>query len=147
MSLKDQIDDVDTFDLPIQLRLADTDELGHINNAAFIKFLETARTEWQIAIKGSRSAVSDWDWILGRISIRFAKQARLADTLTVKMWCSRIGSKSWDFGYMMVNQNGEEVAQAQTTQIAYDDETRNSKLIPKTIRADLESRVGPVVKT
>ncbi|OLS16985.1 MAG: hypothetical protein HeimC2_45630 [Candidatus Heimdallarchaeota archaeon LC_2] len=35
------------FILNVQLRLADTDNLGHLNNVAYIEFLETARTEWQ----------------------------------------------------------------------------------------------------
>ncbi|MFQ5583336.1 MAG: acyl-CoA thioesterase, partial [Calditrichia bacterium] len=43
-----------------------------------------------------------WDWILGEIRIKFRKEGRLADRLSILMWCSRIGSKSWDFSYAIV---------------------------------------------
>ncbi|OLS16983.1 MAG: 1,4-dihydroxy-2-naphthoyl-CoA hydrolase [Candidatus Heimdallarchaeota archaeon LC_2] len=132
------------FILNVQLRLADTDNLGHLNNVAYIEFLETARTEWHAHVKESREFLDNgkWDWILGEIRIRFMKEAYLSDKLVVIMWCSRIGRKSWDFSYMMVNENEDVVVIAQTSHIAYDYGNLKSKPLPNDILKDLTLRKG-----
>ncbi len=132
------------FILKLQTRLADTDNLGHLNNVAYIEFLETARTEWYAHVKGDRVSLdsSGWDWILGGIQIKFIKEACLSDLITVRMWCSRIGSKSWDFSYAIMNQKDELISQALTSQIGFNYEEKRSKMIPEDILEDLRSRPG-----
>ncbi len=125
------------------MRLADTDSLGHVNNAAFIKFLEFARTEWHVHVKGSRESLNHWDWILGGVSIRFLKQAKLSDSLTVYLWNSKIGNKSWEFSYIITNQNNEIVSIATSSQIGFDYVLQTTIPIPSDIRSDLEKRKGP----
>lgn len=131
------------FVLPIQLRLRDTDSLGHLSNVSYIEYIETARTEWHAHCKKDRSALNDgWDWILGEIKIKFKKEGCLSDTLEVLMWCSRIGKKSWDFSYAFVNEIDAIIAIAQTTQIAYNYSSSESQTISSEILVDLESRKG-----
>ena len=63
------------FVLELQLRLRDTDSLGHLSNVSYIEFLETARTEWQVYTKRDRKVLNDgWDWILGEIKIKFKRR-------------------------------------------------------------------------
>ena len=125
------------------MRLADTDNLGHINNISYIAYLETIRTEWYSKLKNSRTYLDGdgWDWILGEINIRFMKEVNLSDNIKVLMWVSRIGSKSWDFEYVIVNQKNEIVTRATTTQIAFDYNAKRSQTIPDMIRLDLEQRL------
>ncbi|MHA2168937.1 MAG: acyl-CoA thioesterase [Candidatus Kariarchaeaceae archaeon] len=132
------------FVLKIQSRLADTDNLGHLNNVAYIEFLETARTEWYAQVSGSRKSLDStgWEWILGSIQIKFVKEVYLSDQLTVYMWCSRIGTKSFEFSYALINQKDELVSQAQTTQIGYDFDTNTSRTISQKTLDDLRSRLG-----
>lgn len=131
------------FVLDIQLRLADTDSLGHLSNVAYIEFLETARTEWHAYTKKQRGVLNNgWDWILGEIRIKFKKEGYLSDKLTVLMWCSRIGTKSWNFSYAMINDKSEIIAIAQTSQISYDYAGNKSQLIPEDVLQDLQSRMG-----
>ncbi len=139
----DQILSFNPFKTSIQMRLADTDSLGHVNNAAFVKFLEYARTEWHVHVKGSRESLNNWDWILGSVSIRFIKQAKLSDSLIVYLWSSKIGNKSWEFSYTIVNQNEEIVSIATSTQIGFDYDLQVTIPIPTDIRLDLEKRKGP----
>ncbi|MHA2250047.1 MAG: acyl-CoA thioesterase [Candidatus Kariarchaeaceae archaeon] len=132
------------FVLKLQTRLADTDNLGHLNNVAYIEFLETARTEWFASVTGDRRSLdsSGWEWILGAIEIKFVKEACLSDILSVYMWCSRIGTKSWDFSYAIINQKNELIAQAKTSQVGFDYETKASMFISTRILDDLNSRSG-----
>ncbi|MCE7737455.1 MAG: acyl-CoA thioesterase [Candidatus Heimdallarchaeota archaeon] len=131
------------FVLDIQLRLADTDSLGHLSNVAYIEFLETARTEWHAYTKKQRGVLDNgWDWILGEIRIKFKKEGYLSDKLEVLMWCSRIGTKSWNFSYAMINDKSEIIAIAQTTQISYNYVANKSQTIPDDVLQDLQSRQG-----
>jgi len=131
------------FKLKIQLRLADTDNLGHINNAAFVLYMETARTEWHAHVRKKRALeVTDWDWILGGIYLRFVKELFLSDELYVYLWCSNVGNKSWDFAYAIVNQREELIAKAKTTQISFDYAAHKSAIIASDILGDLNSRKG-----
>ncbi|MFV2015156.1 MAG: acyl-CoA thioesterase [Candidatus Heimdallarchaeota archaeon] len=129
--------------LEIQLRLADTDSLGHLSNVAYIEFLETARTEWHASTKNGRGALDGgWDWILGEIRIKFKKEGRLSDKLTVYMWSSRIGTKSWNFSYAIINEKEEIIVIAQTSQISFNYAEGKSQLIPEEIALDLKNRSG-----
>ena len=140
--LFDQIQSFNPFKTAIQMRLADTDSLGHVNNAAFVKFLEYARTEWHVHVKGSRESLDNWDWILGSISIRFLKQAKLSDSLIVYLWSSKIGNKSWEFSYAIVNQKEEIISIATSTQIGFDYGSQATIPIPADIKIDLQKRRG-----
>lgn len=140
--------DYNPFILDVQLRLADTDSLGHLNNVAYIEFLETARTEWHAHVKQGRAYLDSgkWDWILGELRIRFMKEGYLSDKLKVLMWCSRIGGKSWDFSYIMVNESEETVVIAQTSHVAYNYSKLESIAIPDDIRKDLTNRSGGAIE-
>ncbi len=133
-----------SFDLKIQMRLADTDNVGHLNNAAYIKFIETVRTEWQAFVMNGREFLNSgkWGWILGEIRIKFKKEAYLSDEIIVMMWSSKIGNKSWEFSYVLTNSKDDIIAIAQTSHVAYDYNNRKSILIPTNIKSDLEKRVG-----
>ncbi|MHA2030473.1 MAG: acyl-CoA thioesterase [Candidatus Kariarchaeaceae archaeon] len=131
------------YKLQIQLRLRDTDSLGHLSNVSYIEYLETARTEWHTYTKNTRTVLDDgWDWILGEIRLKFKKEGYLSDKLNILMWCSRVGSKSWDFSYAIINGNDDIIAIAQTTQIAFNYSENTSQLIPDDILKDLKSRNG-----
>ncbi|MHA2089523.1 MAG: acyl-CoA thioesterase [Candidatus Kariarchaeaceae archaeon] len=132
------------FILEIQSRLADTDNLGHLNNVAYIEFLETARTEWHAHVSGSRKSLDSrgWEWILGSLQIKFMKEVCLSDQITVYMWCSRIGTKSFEFSYALLNQKDELVSTAQTTQVGFDFETNTSRTVSQKTLDDLRSRLG-----
>ena len=60
-----------THHTPMQLRFADTDALGHINNGSFVVYAETARlTFLNQILDASRSS------ILAHIAVDFRQQIR-----------------------------------------------------------------------
>lgn len=127
------------FVYEVQLRFCDLDGLGHINNAIYVTYMELARTYWQKEIKES---LESFDWILGSIHVRYIKEARITDDIRIFMWVSRIGTKSWDFTYAVINQNDEVVAKAASTQIGYNYELKQSSIISQDIIDDIKSRQG-----
>ena len=127
------------FIYQVQIRFCDLDGLGHINNAIYVTYMELARTYWQKEIKES---LESFDWILGSVHVRYVKEALITDDIRIFMWVSRIGVKSWDFSYAIVNQNDEIVAKAKSTQIGYDYDLKQSTAISKDIVDDINGRLG-----
>ena len=127
----------------VQLRFCDLDGLGHINNAIYVTYMELARTYWQKEIKES---LESFDWILGSIHVRFIKEALITDKIRIFMWVSRIGTKSWDFTYAIVNQNDEIIAKSASTQIGFDYKLKRSAEISEDIITDINGRLGAAWK-
>jgi acyl-CoA thioester hydrolase len=119
----------------IELRFADIDMMGHVNNATYFTFLEIARTKyWQQAIH--------WDWkttgvVIGNASIDYIKPIFLEDKISIYVKTSRIGNTSFDLSYLLVKTvNGEEVvcSKGKTVCVAYDYNSKMPTPIPDTDR-------------
>lgn len=105
----------------IEIRFADLDALGHVNNAIYFTFLEIARTKyWQQAI--------DWDWektgvIIAHASIDYIRPIFLKDNVSIYVRTARAGNTSFDLEYLMVKHStqGEQIcASGKTVCVSYD---------------------------
>lgn len=75
--------------LPVQLRFGDTDRFGHINNANFATYVESAR----IALLTSLGCPLG-SMILARLAIDFRRQLQMGDPLLVLSRVERVGNAS-----------------------------------------------------
>ncbi len=122
---------------PIQIRFADVDRLGHVNNAFYLSYLELARIDFFSQVAGA----IDWDAegvILARVELDYLVPALLEDRLFVDTWCSRTGGKSFDLSYEVVrtSETGEEtVAQALSVMVCYDYRIHKSIPMPESWKA------------
>ena len=106
--------------LDIQLRFRDTDAMGHINNAAYLSYLELARMQYWETLSGSRD-YSLVDFILVRAEIDYRSAAKLGDFVRVYIRVNRLGRSSWDFEYKVLDQSsGRLIAEAKTVQCSFD---------------------------
>src|SRR5438128_729850 len=110
--------------LPIEIRFADFDSLGHVNNAAYHTYLEEARIKY-FGIVITRSEVDWWQdgMILARMEIDFRKPITGYNHHFVYIRCSRLGTKSFDFNYVMTkeeNNSVEAIAEAKSVMVCYD---------------------------
>jgi acyl-CoA thioester hydrolase len=74
---------------PIQMRFADTDALGHINNVSYIAYSETARLAFLRVLGGPVRSL-----ILAHIAVDFRKQVIFGEDVVIQSWVERIGSTS-----------------------------------------------------
>ena len=79
------------IETPIQIRFVDIDQLGHVNNAVYLTYLEVSRVPY------FNSIVGKIDWlrrgiILAKAEVDYKTPILLNDQIKVKTWCSRIGS-------------------------------------------------------
>ncbi len=111
-----------SIETPIQLRFVDIDQLGHVNNAVYLTYLEIARIPY------FEKVVGEIDWlkkglILAKVEIDYKMPVLLRDEIRVKVWCSKVGSKSFDLSYSILKrENGLdiEIASAKTVMVCFD---------------------------
>lgn len=104
--------------VPIQLRFADTDALGHVNNANYLSYCEMARVSYFDTVMGD---VIDWKTqgiILARTEMDYRAPLFLKDKPVVHVRCSRIGNKSFVMSYL-IEQEGKIFAEGNTVMVCY----------------------------
>jgi acyl-CoA thioester hydrolase len=77
----------------IEIRWRDMDAYGHVNNAAYLTYLEEVRDEWLERVLGD--AGSAWGFVLARVAIDFRNELRQDDDIVVaRCRLERIGTSS-----------------------------------------------------
>ena len=116
----------------IEMRFADLDMMGHVNNAIYFTYMEIGRTKyWKHAI--------NWDWkttgvVIGQASIDYIAPIFLGDKISMYVRTSRIGTTSFDLEYLIVkDENGKEVicSRGKTVCVAYDYTSKKPSPIPE----------------
>lgn len=127
---------------PIQLRLCDTDQMGHVNNAVYLSFLELARVEW-FQIYFPLEKPEDFNFILARAEIDYKKPITLGDIIEVWIWVTRIGNSSWEFEYKIVSEKDNEIifAHAKSVQVTYNYESKKSMPLPDNLKTILQKAI------
>jgi acyl-CoA thioester hydrolase len=107
---------------PIVVRYGDLDPQGHVNNAAFLTFLEHARVHYiqNLGLWDGKSFL-EIGIILARIELDYRAPIMITDQVEVGIQTSRLGNKSLDMEYLVrESRSGKVFAEAKTVQVAYD---------------------------
>ena len=81
----------------VELRFADTDAMGHVNNAVYLTFVESARVDWWNAATGEslvREAGRAQGLILAEADIAFRSPLFFGETVVIETRASHIGRTS-----------------------------------------------------
>ncbi len=108
----------------IQVRFADIDKLGHVNNAKYLTYFEIARMQF---FEDEFKNVTDLDWktkglILAKTEIEFIVPILLEDKVEIETFCTKIGNKSFDLAYRVFRINNQErmlAAKGSSVLVAY----------------------------
>ncbi len=125
--------------LTLEVPYGDIDAMGHLNNVAYLRYLEWARQKYWLAMRGSDRDFRDIDFVVARAEIDYRAAAHMGDVLDVEIRVSRLGRSSFDFSYRVTGADGGLVAEAKTTQVCYDWETRKSKALSDERRREIEA--------
>ena len=115
----------------IEMRFADLDLMGHVNNAVYFTYMEIGRSKyWKDAIK--------WDWqktgvVIGQASISYIVPIFLDDKLSMYVKTSRIGTTSFDLEYLIVKSlHGKEIicSRGKSVCVAFDYAAKKPTQIP-----------------
>jgi acyl-CoA thioester hydrolase len=98
------------FTTPIQVRWRDLDAKAHVNNAAVVSYLETARTElWRQRFGGG----TDIPFVVRRIEVDYRRQLTLDDRVEIGLWIEGLRGASYTFCYR-IEADGEHAVDART---------------------------------
>jgi acyl-CoA thioester hydrolase len=143
--------------LTVEVPYGDIDAMGHLNNVAYLRYLEFARQKYWLAMVGS-SDFREVDFVVARAEIDYRSSVEMGEVLEIEIHVSRIGVSSFDFSYSVraTTQGaagtaataqgvagtagaGRLVAEAKTTQVSYDWETRSKKPLSDERRRQIEA--------
>lgn len=125
-----------SIELPVQFR--DFDCLGHVNSVTYLQYMETARIELMRRLgrigQGFRP-----NFIIASSRCGYKKPIIDERRVTVSVWVSRIGDRSWDFDYAVSGSDEALFATGRTTQVAFDYGSESVIQISGELRRDLEN--------
>jgi acyl-CoA thioester hydrolase len=117
----------------IQVRFADMDMMGHLNNAGYATYSEAARLAFL-----ATSGLTGVSIILARLAIDFRRQVRLGEAVRVESWVEAIGTSSFTMRQEMFAA-GELAAEISSVLVHFDYERNRSVPISEVARAWLVS--------
>jgi acyl-CoA thioester hydrolase len=124
---------------PVDVRFGDTDMFGHVNNAAFATYIETARLAFFRDLLGGtrdRPGGEAGGIILARLEIDFRRQLLFGATAQVTTEVERVGRTSITLLQHVIS-GGEVVAEARTVIVVFDYERQRPTEIPDSARGKL----------
>jgi acyl-CoA thioester hydrolase len=101
-----------------RVRFRDLDPMGHVNNAVFLTYIESARVAFLHHL-GAATSLEDMSIIVARIEIDFRAPVRFGDQVDISVRASRFGGKSFDLDHE-VRVGDTVVAEAKSVLVAYD---------------------------
>ena len=118
-----------------RVRFRDLDPMGHVNNAVYLTYIESARVAF-LQDLGAAPTLEDMSIIVARIEIDFRAPVRFGEEVDVSVRVSRFGDKSFDLEHEL--RVGETVvAEAKTVLVTYDYAERRPVEIPAAWREKL----------
>ncbi|WP_284251514.1 acyl-CoA thioesterase [Litorihabitans aurantiacus] len=120
------------------VRWSDVDLFGHVNNAAFLRFLDDARfatfPRMGVDVAG---VVTDAVLVVVKHEIDYlAAVPFTSDPVTVEVWVSRIGTSSVDFGYEVRASAGTPLLRACSRMVQVDRGSGRPRAFSDAERAD-----------
>jgi acyl-CoA thioester hydrolase len=127
--------------LEIPVRWADIDGAGHVNNANYFTYFESARIEAYYLAKGldpKTARIEDLDIILARTSCDYRSQASMGEVLVVGVRPGRVGSTSFELKYEIREKTtGRLVAEGDSVQVCFDYAKQAKTPVPDWLRRAL----------
>jgi len=86
---------VTPFELPIQVQPSDIDQLGHVNNVVYLRWVQDAAVaHWRAAATPQQQA--EVLWVVVRHEIDYKHPARLAEPLVARTWVGAATGRTFE---------------------------------------------------
>lgn len=104
----------------VQVRFSDTDALGHVNNAVYLSYLESARVDYLRELLGAKK-IEELGVIIARVEIDYKSPAFHHETMRVGCRVEEVGGSSIKMDYRVEDRDtGRLVALAKSVLVTYD---------------------------
>lgn len=135
----------------VEVRFADTDAMGHVNNARYLTYCEIARAAYYEAVTGRQLPLgvhgATEGMILAEIRVTYRSPAFYGETLSVETRVSRIGRTSFTMEHRLTapeSRYGELrlVATAVSVLVSYDYPAERPISVPRELVDEVEAFEG-----
>ena len=131
---------MDRFEHTVEVRYSDLDTYGHVNNAVYGTYCEEARVAYIEEVLGIAD-VDDFPAVVASLAIDFRSSVTEPTSLDVTVWTANLGESSLTMDYEL-RQGDRLVAEVETTIVAIDPETRETRPIPDPWREAVADHEG-----
>ncbi len=107
------------FALEIRVAWGEMDAFRHVNNVAYVRYMESARIAY-FERTGLRLDGVEKGPILVSQTVHYKRPVLYPDTLSVAVTMSKLGNTSFVNGYRMTNSKGELVCEGESTGVWFD---------------------------
>jgi len=122
------------FRFPMEVRFRDLDALGHVNNAVYLTYMESARIAYWLQVTG-RTDLHGMDMILARAEVDFRAPLQYRDRIEVGVRCASMKRSSLVLEHEIVRMPDPlVVAMARKVLVHYDYAAGRSTPLPPELR-------------
>ncbi|HJZ47872.1 MAG TPA: thioesterase family protein [Roseiflexaceae bacterium] len=126
------------YTITVEVSFRDLDALGHVNNAVYLTYIETARIKYLVDLLDLK-ALGELPVILAEASCTYKSPAFFGERLSVGVGISRFGAKSFDMAYRIAGGDGRLVALARTVQVMYDYAAARTIAVPEAFKSKVHA--------
>ena len=135
----------------VEVRLADTDAMGHVNNARYLTYVEIARVAYYERVTGKALPIgvhgAEEGMILAEIRMTYRSPAFYGETVTVETRVERIGGSSFAMAHRISAPESRYgparlIAVADSVLVAYDYQEERPIPVPDEWRSAMEAFEG-----
>ena len=122
----------------VTIRFGDEDRLGHVNNAAYTVWLESARVGYFESLYAPKKGL---DTVLGRLLVDYVQETRFPGDVDVGSRLLSMGNKSIRSGYG-VFRDGQCLATCDCVNVFFNPQRRVSTVPPPAVRLAMEEELA-----
>ena len=133
------------FTYPVEVRYADLDPQGHVNNACFMTYFEQARVNYliQLDLFTKRQSFLDVGILLADAHVTFLAPVLFGVDVRVSVRVSKLGNKSLNMEYRMFDGvTGNDLATGSTVLVTFDYRKQVTISIPDVWREQISAFEG-----
>ena len=120
-----------------EVEFRELDGLGHVNNAVYLSYFESAKVAYFRDVVGV-TEIEELG-IVAEAKVAFRSPAFFGETLAVGVRVSRIGTKSLEFEFQVEGPDGRLVAEGSSVHVTFDYARREPIPVPASWREKIET--------
>ena len=128
-----------------EVEFRDLDGLGHVNNAVYLSYLESAKVAYFRDVVGAGDLAELG--IVADVKIAYRAPAFFGETLEVGVRVRDVGMKSIVFEFELRGADGRLVAEASSVHVTFDYATREPVPVPDEWRRRIDAHEAPSLAT
>ena len=124
------------YELRFPIRWGDMDAMGHVNNVAYFRYMETVRIEWMVSV-GAFPDPTGQGPVIANTFCNYLTQLEYPGEVLAKLYLANLGRSSFDMFLTLerVDQPGKVYANGGATTVWVDFPQQKSIPLPDWLRA------------